>query len=232
MHGGAQPLNGPSRGGRIRIEERRNLLRGRRCEDSHAGILTAMSRGRLEAFSDGVLAIVITIMVLELRPPEEATFEALYALWPKFLAYVMSFAYVGIYWNNHHHLLHATHAVTGRVLWANLHLLFWLSLVPFSTAWMGETHFEPIPTAAYAATLITPAIAFTLLVMSIMRVPGQSPALGENLGRDIKGKASLLGYAVAVPVAFVSPLASVAICIAVALMWIVPDPRFERSAAG
>lgn len=190
-----------------------------------------MSRGRLEAFSDGVLAIVITIMVLELRPPEGALLEDLFALWPKFLAYVMSFVYIGIYWNNHHHLLHATHAVTGRVLWANLHLLFWLSIVPFATAWMGETHFEPIPVALYAGSLIMPAVAFSFLVLSITRVPGQPPALAEALGRDLKGKVSIVAYAIAMPVALFFPFASVAICIGVALLWIVPDPRFERSAA-
>jgi uncharacterized membrane protein len=190
-----------------------------------------VSRGRLEAFSDGVLAIVITIMVLELRPPEGALLEDLLPLWPKFLAYLMSFAYIGIYWNNHHHLLHATHAVTARVLWANLHLLFWLSLVPFTTAWMGETHFEPIPVALYAASLIMPAVAFAFLVGAIVRVPGQPPTLAEALGRDIKGKASILAYVIAVPVALYFPVASVAICIGVALLWIVPDPRFERSAA-
>jgi uncharacterized membrane protein len=190
-----------------------------------------MSRGRLEAFSDGVLAIVITIMVLELRPPEGALLEDLFALWPKFLSYLMSFVYIGIYWNNHHHLLHATRAVTGRVLWANLHLLFWLSIVPFATAWMGESHFAPVPVALYAASLIMPAVAFTFLVISILRVPGQPPTLAEELGRDMKGKVSIAAYAVAVPVALFFPLLSVAICIGVALLWIVPDPRFERSAA-
>jgi uncharacterized membrane protein len=189
-----------------------------------------MSRGRLEAFSDGVLAIVITIMVLELRPPEGATLDDLFVLWPKFLSYVMSFAYIGIYWNNHHHLLQATHAVTGRVLWANLHLLFWLSLVPFATAWMGENNFAPIPTAVYGATLIWPAIAFTFLVAAIVRVPDQNHAIAEELGRDIKGKISIVAYVLAIPVALVIPFAAVAIYIAVASLWIVPDPRFERSA--
>jgi TMEM175 potassium channel family protein len=189
-----------------------------------------MSRGRLEAFSDGVLAIVITIMVLELAPPHGSTIEDLVPLWPKFLSYVMSFAYIGIYWNNHHHLLQATHAVTGRVLWANLHLLFWLSLVPFATAWMGENNFAPIPTAVYGGSLIMPAIAFTFLVAAIVRVPDQNHALVEEIGRDIKGKISILGYAVAIPIALVLPLAAVAIYIAIATLWIVPDPRFERSA--
>jgi uncharacterized membrane protein len=188
-----------------------------------------VSRGRLEAFSDGVLAIVITIMVLELAPPHGSSVEDLVPLWPKFLSYVMSFAYIGIYWNNHHHLLHTVHAVTGRVLWANLHLLFWLSLVPFTTAWMGENEFAPIPVAIYGGSLIMPAIAFTLLVWSIVRVPGQSPALAEALGRDMKGKISIAAYALGIPVALYAPLVAVAMFIGVAMLWIVPDPRFERT---
>jgi uncharacterized membrane protein len=187
-----------------------------------------VSKGRLEAFSDGVLAIVITIMVLELVPPHGSTLEVLVPLWPKFLAYVMSFAYIGIYWNNHHHLLQTTRSVTGGVLWANLHLLFWLSVVPFTTAWMGENEFAPIPVAVYGASLITPAVAFTLLVYAIVHVPGQSPALAEELGRDIKGKLSIALYALGIPVALVAPLGAVALFIFVAVLWIVPDPRFER----
>lgn len=190
-----------------------------------------MSRGRLEAFSDGVLAIVITIMVLELAPPQGADLDALYALWPKFLSYAMSFAYIGIYWVNHHHLLQATHAVSGRVLWANLHLLFWLSIVPFGTAWMGEHQFAAVPTAVYGAMLITPAVAFAFLVRAIIAVPGQPPALAEAIGRDVKGYGSILAYVVSIPVALFLPLAAVAIFIGVAAMWIVPDPRFERSIA-
>jgi len=189
-----------------------------------------MSRGRLEAFSDGVLAIVITIMVLELRPPEGVTADDLFALWPKFLSYVMSFAYIAIYWVNHHHLLQTVHAVTGRVLWANIHLLFWLSLVPFTTAWMGEHQFAPFPTAVYSASLIMPAVAFSLLVAAIVRIPGQPPNLAEELGRDMKGKISIVAYVVAVPIALVLPLAAVAIFVAIAALWIVPDERFERSA--
>jgi uncharacterized membrane protein len=189
-----------------------------------------MSRGRLEAFSDGVLAIVITIMVLELRPPEGVTLDDLFALWPKFLSYVMSFAYIGIYWVNHHHLLQTVHAVTGRVLWANMNLLFWLSLVPFTTAWMGEHQFAAIPTAVYGVSLVTPAIAFSFLVGAIVRIPGQPSALAEELGRDVKGKLSIIIYVLGVPVALVAPLIAVAIFIGVALLWIVPDQRFERSA--
>ena len=190
-----------------------------------------MGRGRLEAFSDGVLAIVITIMVLELRPPTGSALDDLLPLWPKFLSYVMSFAYIGIYWNNHHHLLHATKAVTGKVLWANLHLLFWLSLVPFGTAWMGENNFAPIPVALYGALLIMPAIAFAFLVRAIIAVPDQPSTLAEQIGGDFKGKVSIVAYAVAVPIALAVPLLAVLIYIAVASLWIVPDPRFERSAA-
>jgi len=191
-----------------------------------------MSRGRLEAFSDGVLAIVITIMVLELAPPHGTALEDLYPLWPKFLSYMMSFAYIGIYWNNHHHLLQATRVVSGRVMWANLHLLFWLSIVPFGTAWMGENSFAAIPVAVYGALLIMPAIAFSLLVRAIIAVPDQPPALADALGRDIKGYGSIVAYALAIPMALNFPLISVAIYIGVALAWIVPDPRFERSATG
>ena len=190
-----------------------------------------MSRGRLEAFSDGVLAIVITIMVLELAPPHGTSLEDLYPLWPKFLSYMMSFAYVGIYWNNHHHLFQATRVVSGRVLWANLHLLFWLSVVPFGTAWMGENSFAPIPVAVYGAMLIMPAIAFSFLVRAIIAVPDQPRALAEAIGRDIKGYASIVAYGLAVPIALYSPLIAIAIYIGVAAVWIVPDPRFERSAA-
>ena len=186
-----------------------------------------MSRGRLEAFSDGVLAIVITIMVLELVPPHESTLEALFELWPKFLAYVMSFAYVGIYWVNHHHLLHTVHTVNGRILWANMFLLFWLSLIPFSTAWMGENSFAPIPTAVYGVSLIMPSIAFAILVYAIVRTPG-SAALAAELGRDWKGKVSTVVYAVGIPVALVAPLVAVAMFVGIAALWIVPDRRFER----
>jgi uncharacterized membrane protein len=189
-----------------------------------------MSRGRLEAFSDGVLAIVITIMVLELVPPHESTLEALFELWPKFLAYVMSYAYVGIYWMNHHHLLQTVHAVNGRILWANMFLLFWLSLIPFSTAWMGENSFTPIPTAVYGVSLIMPSIAFAILLYAIVRTPG-SDALAAEVGRDWKGKVSTAVYVVGIPVALVAPLVAVAMFVGIAVLWIVPDRRFERVAS-
>ena len=189
-----------------------------------------MTKGRLEAFSDGVLAIIITIMVLELRPPEEATVEGLFALWPKLLSYVLSFVYLGIYWNNHHHLLRAARTVSGSVLWANLHLLFWLSLVPAGTAWIGETGFAPIPVAIYGFLALMPAIAFTLLVLSLMRARGQNPELAEALGRDLKGKLSIVLYAASIPIALLLPYLSLAIFVVVAAMWFVPDRRFEARA--
>ena len=190
-----------------------------------------MTRGRLEAFSDAVIAIVMTIMVLELVPPHEPTLEALAGLWPIFLAYVLSFAHLGIYWNNHHHLLQAARTVSGRVLWMNLHLLFWLSLVPFATAWMGETGFAPIPTAAYGVVLLMCAFAYGFLVVALRRAPGQTETLAEALGNDVKGWISPLFYLAAVPLAFLAPVVSVGLYATVAAMWIVPDPRIERRIA-
>lgn len=188
-----------------------------------------MSKGRLEAFSDGVLAIIITIMVLELKTPHEATLEALVRLGPVFISYVLSFALLGTYWNNHHHLLQASKVTDGRVLWANLHLLFWLSLFPFGTAWMGENHFAPIPTAAYGVLQLLAGFAYFLLVRALIRVPGQSPALAEVLGRDVKGIASLVLYAIATPLALALPLAGLAMYGAVVALWLVPDRRMERA---
>jgi uncharacterized membrane protein len=187
-----------------------------------------LTKGRLEAFSDGVLAIVITIMVLELRPPEGETLAALVVLWPKLLAYILSFVYIGIYWNNHHHLLHATHGVSGSVLWANLHLLFWLSLVPAGTAWIGDTHFAPEPMAIYGFMLLMPAVAFTILVATLLRVPGNEH-LRTALGSDFKGKFSLAAYALSIPVALVSPPVAFAMYVVVASVWFIPDRRFERA---
>ncbi len=186
-----------------------------------------MTKGRLEAFSDGVLAIVITIMVLELRPPEGVTLDALAPLWPKLLAYVLSFVYLGIYWSNHHHLLHAATTISGAVLWANLHLLFWLSLVPAGTAWIGQTGFAAIPVAIYGFMLLMPAIAFTILVTTLVRAPGQNPGLADALGSDFKGKASVALYALSIPLALIVPVVAVLIYILVAALWFVPDKRFE-----
>jgi uncharacterized membrane protein len=187
-----------------------------------------VTSGRLEAFSDAVIAIVMTIMVLELVPPHEATLDALVTLWPIFLAYVLSFAYLAIYWNNHHHLLQAARTVSGRVLWANMHLLFWLSLVPFTTAWIGETHFAAVPMALYGLVLIMAAFAYTFLVVTLRRAPGQTDTIAQALGGATKERLSPVIYAIAIPIALVAPLVSFALYWFVAAMWIVPDPRIER----
>jgi uncharacterized membrane protein len=187
-----------------------------------------VSKGRLEAFSDGVLAIVITIMVLELRPPTGTSFDDLFALWPQILAYAMSFAYIAIYWVNHHHLLQAARAVTASVLWANMLLLFALSLVPFVTAWMGEHSFGANMVATYNFVLILPALAYTFLVQALLRVPGQPETLAEALADNKKGQLSLLLYVIALAVSLFVPLVAVAIDLIVATMWIVPDRRIER----
>ena len=187
-----------------------------------------MTKSRLEAFSDGVIAIIITIMVLELHVPEDETFEALRPLVPVLLSYVLSFAYLGIYWNNHHHLLHATGRVTGAVLWPNLHLLFWLSLVPFTTGWMGENHFAPLPTAVYGFVLLMAGAAFTILERALIsqQAPGSKLAAAVD-GDDTKERLSMAAYAAAIPLAFVNQWISDALYVAVALMWLVPDRRIE-----
>lgn len=187
-----------------------------------------MGKGRLEAFSDGVLAIIITIMVLELKVPHGAELSALEPLLPVFLSYLLSFIYIGIYWNNHHHMLHATQSVSGPVLWANLHLLFWLSLVPFATGWMGENHFAPAPTALYGVPLLMAAIAYWLLQRAILARQGSDSLLGVAVGKDLKGKLSPLLYLVAIPSAFISPWLADFIYVAVAVMWLVPDRRIEK----
>jgi uncharacterized membrane protein len=188
-----------------------------------------MGRGRLEAFSDGVLAIIITIMVLELKVPHGADTAALRPLLPVFLSYVLSFVFVGIYWSNHHHLLHTVQHVDGRILWANLHLLFWLSLVPFVTGWMGENHFAPLPVALYGAVLLLAGAAYFILARALVAHHGRDSALAKALGRDFKGKASVALYALAIPLAFVSPWLACALYVAVAVMWLVPDRRIERT---
>ena len=190
-----------------------------------------MTRGRLEAFSDAVIAIVMTIMVLELVPPHGETFEDLAPIWPKFVSYVLSFAYLAIYWNNHHHLLQAAKTVSGRVLWSNMLLLFWLSLVPFATAWIGETHFATIPMALYGVILLASAFSYGFLVNALFSAPGQTHTLAEALEGDIKGRISPVIYAAAIPIAFFLPLLSFGLYVAVAAMWIVPDPRIERRIA-
>jgi uncharacterized membrane protein len=186
-----------------------------------------MNKGRLEAFSDGVLAILITIMVLELRVPHGADLAALSPLLPVFLTYVLSFIFLGIYWNNHHHMLQATQHINGRILWANLHLLFWLSLVPFVTGWMGENRFAALPTAGYGVVLLCAAIAYTILQRAIVRQQGPGSKLAAAVKRDVKGKLSLLLYIIAIPSAFVDQRIADVIYVAVALMWLVPDRRIE-----
>jgi uncharacterized membrane protein len=187
-----------------------------------------MTKGRLEAFTDGVIAIIITILVLEFRPPHEADLVALRPLIPTALSYVLSFVFIAIYWNNHHHLMHAVRHVDGRVLWANIHLLFWLSLTPFATAWMGDTHFATLPVAAYGIDLFFSAIAFTILVRVLIARHGPESSLARAIGADRKGKLSLALYALAVPLAFASRWASLGIYVTVALIWLVPDTRIER----
>lgn len=189
--------------------------------------IACMNKGRMEAFSDGVLAIIITIMVLELRPPHESNWESLGGLWPKFTSYVLSFLYLAIYWNNHHHMLQRVQHVRGGVLWANMHLLFWLSLIPFSTAWMGETHFARLPVIAYGTVLLMAAIAYFVLSRTLIRAHGHTSEFAAALGSDFKGKVSILLYALAIALAWASPYLSCAIYVTVALIWLVPDRRFE-----
>ena len=187
-----------------------------------------MSRGRLEAFSDGVLAIIITIMVLELKVPHGITLAALQPLLPIFLSYVLSFVYLGIYWNNHHHLLHATQRINGSIMWANLHLLFWLSLIPFATGWMGENHFAELPTALYGFVLLMAGIAYWFLERAIIAEHGRDSLLASAVGSDWKGKLSPVLYAVAIGLAFVNQWFADAIYVLVAAMWFIPDSRIER----
>ena len=189
-----------------------------------------MTKGRLEAFSDGVIAILITIMVLELRAPQGASLSALRAVVPSLLVYVLSFIYLGIYWSNHHHMLQLAERVNGAVLWANLHLLFWLSLIPFATAWMGENHYAPVPTALYGALMVLCGVAYMILQRTIIAAQGDDSKLARAIGSDRKGKASLVLYLAAIPLAFAQPLISDAIYVIVALVWLVPDRRIERVA--
>lgn len=189
-----------------------------------------MPKGRMEAFSDSVIAVAITIMVLELHAPHAGDLDALRELLPGFLAYAMSFTIVGIYWVNHHHLLHLTGKVTGGVMWANLHLLFWLTLVPFTTAWMGEHHREPLPTAIYGAIFLACGVAYQILEAAIVRADGAESKLGAAIGRDLKGKASGLLYASSIPLAWIDTWISDAVFVIVAAMWFVPDRRIERHA--
>jgi len=188
-----------------------------------------MSKGRLEAFSDGVIAIIITIMVLGLRPPAGVSLQDLTSLWPTFLSYILSFALLGTYWSNHHHLLQAARTVDGRVLWANLHLLFWLSLFPFGTAWIGQTSFAPIPVSVYGVLLLLAALAYYGLARALIAAPAQPRTLADAIGRDVKGKVSPLLFLLAIPIALLAPAISMAIYVGVVVMWLVPDRRIERA---
>ena len=187
-----------------------------------------MGRGRLEAFSDGVLAIIITIMVLEMKVPHGADLGALGPLLPVFLSYVLSFIFIGIYWSNHHHLFHAVEHVDGRILWANLHLLFWLSLIPFVTGWMGENHFAAWPVALYGTVLLSAAIAYVILTRVLVSYHGRDSALAKAVGKDFKGKVSMVCYAVAIPLAFVNAWLACGLYVLVVVMWLIPDRRIER----
>ena len=191
-----------------------------------------MSTDRMEAFSDGVIAILITVMVLELPKPQGTDWTALRGALPVLLSYVLSFVYLGIYWNNHHHMLRATDRVSGVILWANLHLLFWLSLVPFTTAWLGENHLAPVPVAAYGMVLLAAAVAYYILERAIIRDQGSGSLVAAAVGRDLKGKASPFLYVAGIGLGFLVPWLGVALYTVVALMWLVPDRRFERTIAG
>jgi uncharacterized membrane protein len=188
-----------------------------------------MGKGRLEAFSDGVIAIIITIMVLELKVPHGADLAALQPLVPVFFSYVLSFVYVGIYWNNHHHMLHASTVVDGTVLWANLHLMFWLSLVPFATGWMGENHFAPLPVAVYAAMLFMSSVAYFILEHTLIARNPKDRILAKAVGKDRKGIASMVLYLLAVPLAFIAVWVSFTVLVLVALLWFLPDRRIEAA---
>jgi uncharacterized membrane protein len=190
-----------------------------------------MGKGRLEAFSDGVIAVIITVMVLELKVPHGIDLPALLPAIPVFLSYVLSYVFVGIYWNNHHHMLHAVQHVTGSVLWANLHLLFWLSLVPFVTGWMSENHFAAVPVAMYGVVLLMSGVAYYILARILVAQHGPDSMLAHAFGKDVKGIASMAFYAIAIALAFVTPWLAGAIYVLVAIMWLVPDPRIEHQLA-
>ena len=191
-----------------------------------------MGKGRIEAFSDGVIAIIITIMVLELKVPHGEGWEAILPLAPVFMSYALSFLYVGIYWNNHHHMFHTVKHVDGVVLWANLHLLFWLSLLPFATGWVGENHYAPTPVAAYGVVLIMAAIAYTILVRVLLRLHGGDSVFAKAIGSDLKGKLSLALYVAGIATSFFNEWAAMAFYVSVALIWFIPDRRFEKALGG
>lgn len=188
-----------------------------------------MTKGRLEAFSDGVLAIIITIMVLELKPPHSGNLSALRPLLPVFISYVLSFIYIAIYWNNHHHLLQASQKIDGKTLWSNAYLLFWLSLVPFTTAWMGENNFTKEPVALYGIVLFMAAVAYYILAHNLSRLHGKNAPVTTALGKDVKGKISIVTYAAGVALSFLHPYIGFGLYVLVAFMWIIPDKRFEKA---
>jgi uncharacterized membrane protein len=188
-----------------------------------------MNKGRLEAFSDGVMAIIITIMVLELKVPHGTDFASLKPLLPVFISYILSFIYLGIYWNNHHHMLHTVKQVSGGILWANLHLLFWLSLIPFVTGWMGENHFAPVPVALYGVNLLMAAVAYYILQGRILVIHGKDSVLAKAIGKDLKGKLSPIMYTIAIVSTFLNPWIACSIYFLVALIWLIPDKRIERT---
>jgi len=190
-----------------------------------------MDKRRLESFSDGVLAIIITIMVLDMKVPHGADFAELWPLWPVFVSYILSFVYIGIYWNNHHHMLHAARRVNGSIMWANSHLLFWLSLIPFATGWMGENHFAPAPSSLYGAVLLMASVAYWILQRTLIREHGGGWLLTKAVGTDLKGKLSPLIYLFAIGSTFFQPWIAQALYVLVALLWIIPDPRIERTIA-
>jgi uncharacterized membrane protein len=190
-----------------------------------------MSKSRLEAFSDGVLAVIITVMVLEMKSPHGASLASLRTVIPVFLTYLLSFIYIGIYWNNHHHLLHATQRVNGATLWANLHLLFWLSLFPFATAWMEDSQFASWPVAVYGIVMLFAGVAYFILTKALIQLHGQGSTLAASIGSDRKGKISIAIYAIAIPLALMKPWIAGACYVIVAIMWLIPDPRIERKLA-
>ena len=192
---------------------------------------SGMNKNRLEAFSDGVLAVIITIMVLEMKPPHGANLQALRPVVPILLSYTLSFIYIAIYWNNHHHLLHATQRVNGVTLWANLHLLFWLSIVPFTTAWMDENHFQAWPVAVYGIVLLMAGVAYYILTKSLLHLHGRDSTLAASIGSDRKGKVSVLVYAAAIPLSFIKPWIAGSCYVLVAVVWLIPDRRIERNIA-
>jgi len=187
-----------------------------------------MGKSRLEAFSDGVIAIIITIMVLEMKVPHEPSLAALWLILPVFVSYILSFVYTGIYWNNHHHMIHAVQKINGSVLWANLHLLFWLSLIPFATGWMGENHFSEVPVALYGVVLLMTGGAYQILSRTLIKLHGKESTLAQAVGNDFKGKLSVIAYAVAIPLSFVNRWLALGLYVLVAIMWLIPDRRIEK----